>query len=100
MALLKPFFNLTNHFFSISPTEFAKNLIEEEWGCFKYIGMPWTMILSLPVQERRALIHKHNLASYAAEEQAKVDSGNNRTYEGESINAFAKLEQSNRRGGK
>ena len=91
---------MTNFYFSISPNEYAKNLLDEEWGCFKHVGMSWDMIMRLPIQDRRALIHKHNLEQEAI--NAEIDgrsSENNRTYEGEMINTFAKMEQSNMRKG-
>jgi hypothetical protein len=101
VAHLKPFYNLTNSFFLISPNEYAKNLSDEIWGCFKHIGMSWDMIMSLPIQERRAFIHKHNMEADAIEREInKGETGGIRTYEGESINTFAQLEQSNKRGGK
>lgn len=66
------------------------------WGCFKHIGMTWDMIMHLPIQDRRALIHKHNmeqdLISNNINEQG---SANNRIYQGETLNTFAKMEQSN-----
>ena len=97
MARSLPFFNLTNSYFSISPDEYAKNLLDEEWGCFKHVGMSWQMIMSLPIQDRRAMIHKHNMEqdtiNMAAEQ--RMNGGTN-TYEGESINTFAQMEQSNK----
>jgi hypothetical protein len=96
VAPSQPFCNLTNFYFSISPTEYAKNLLEEEWGCFKHIGMSWDMIMRLPIQDRRALIHKHNMEQEAISNEAKINgNSNNRTYEGESINSFALMEQQN-----
>lgn len=102
MAHLVPFCNLTNFYFLISPNEYAKNLLDEEWGCFKHVGMSWDMIMKLPIQDRRALIRKHNLEQDSIrKEYEKEDKKDNRTFEGESINTFAKLEQSNKgkRGG-
>ena len=100
MAHSKPFCNLTNFYFSISPNEYYQNLIEEEWGCFKHVGMTWDMIMTLPIQERRAMIRKHNLETEAIErEYEKNTSSDVRKYEGESINEFARLEQNNQRSG-
>lgn len=87
---------MTNFYFSISPNEYYNNLLEEEWGCFKHIGMSWDMIMKLPIHERRELIRKHNRD--IEQENARFDSSNTRTYEGESLNTFAKMEQSNRKG--
>jgi hypothetical protein len=61
--------------------------------------MGWDMIMKLPIQDRRALIHKHDMEqeSINREIEGRGDS-NTQTYEGNSINTFAKMEQSNRRG--
>ena len=90
---------MTNFYFLISPTEYEKNLTDEKWGCFKHIGMDYNMYMSLPIQERRAFIHKHNQEQEALEQRYERSTKNseNRTYEGESINTFAKLEQSNKK---
>ena len=58
--------------------------------------MSWDMIMRLPIQDRRTLIHKHNLEQDAISKEMDEGTGSNvRTYEGEQLNAFAKLEQSN-----
>lgn len=52
------------------------------------------MIMRLPIQDRRSLIRKHNIEQ--EEENKAIEGSNNgdiRTYEGEAINSFAKLEQ-------
>lgn len=54
------------------------------------------MIMRLPIQDRRSLIHKHNLEQEEINREIEGNSGGNgdiRTYEGEAINSFAKLEQ-------
>lgn len=62
--------------------------------------MPYDMIMKLPIQDRRALIHKHNLEQAAIEREMEGNSGENvRRYEGESINKFAEMEQGNKRRG-
>lgn len=98
---MKPFSNLTNFFFSISPSEYYKNLLNEEWGCFKYVGMSWDMIMKLPIQERRALVHKHNLDSEAVEREIQQgsESGGVQKIEGSQINRFAERTQNNPLGG-
>lgn len=83
-------------FFLISPIEYNRNLQEELWGCFKHIGMPWDMIMSLPIQDRRFFIQKHNAEQDSSYNERNQNS-NNRTYEGDAINAFARNEQSNRK---
>lgn len=86
---------MTNFYFSISPNEYAKNLLDEIWGCFKHVGMPWDMIMNLPIQDRRTLINKHNMEQDSINREFDKNNGNTRTYEGESINTFAKMEQTN-----
>jgi hypothetical protein len=74
--------------------------MNEVWGCFKHVGMSWDMIMKLPIQDRRALIHKHNLEQEEINKEFDSETGNNtRYYEGESINTFARMEQSNMRMG-
>lgn len=101
MAHLKPFCNLTNFYFSISPTEYAKNLADEIWGCFKHVGMSYDMIMRLPIQDRRMFIHKHNMEQDAINREIEGNKGDGttRTYEGEAINTFARMEQSNKQKG-
>jgi hypothetical protein len=56
--------------------------------------MPWNMIMSLPIQDRRAMINKHNMEQEAiSREYENKNNGNMRTYEGESLNTFARMEQ-------
>ena len=56
--------------------------------------MPWNMIMSLPIQDRRAIINKHNMEQEAiSREYENKNNGNMRTYEGESLNTFARMEQ-------
>lgn len=70
------------------------------WGCFKHVGMSWDMIMKLPIQDRRALIHKHNFEQDELnKEYTGENNPNNRYYEGDSINTFAKMEQSNMKKG-
>ena len=100
MAPSLPFCNLTNFFFSISPTEYYNNLLDEEWGCYKYVGMSWDMIMSLPMQERRAMIHKHNLDSDAVEREINGSTDTtNHHLEGRAINEFARRNQTDPLGG-
>lgn len=77
--------------------------MNELWGCFKHVGMSWDMIMKLPIQDRRALIYKHNLEQEELENNHNSEYGegvSSRHYEGDSINTFARMEQSNmKRGG-
>ena len=86
------FYNLTNIFFSILPNEFEKNLKEELWGCFKYIGIPMETLMNMPIQDRKYYITKHN----EDEEELKASmEGGGDVHEigGEAINTYAKLSQ-------
>ena len=67
--------------------------MDEIWGCFKHIGMSYDMIMKLPIQDRRALIYKHNMEQDAISREFDKTQGNVRTYEGESLNMFARMEQ-------
>jgi hypothetical protein len=55
--------------------------------------MPWNMIMSLPIQDRKAMINKHNMEQEAASREYENNNGNIRTYEGESLNTFARMDQ-------
>ena len=63
--------------------------------------MSWDMIMKLPIQDRRALIQKHNKEQDEMERMYN-DNGdsNTRIHEGESLNVFAQMEQSNLKGGR
>ena len=47
-------------FFSISPNEYAESLLDEIYGCFKYIGIPIDTVMNMPVQNRKYFISRHN----------------------------------------
>ena len=59
--------------------------------------MSWDMIMKLPIQERRALIHKHNMDSEAEEREInkQTDGESTTHFEGETINKFAERAQTN-----
>ena len=61
--------------------------------------MPWNMIMSLPIQDRRAMINKHNMEQEMINKEYERGDSNVRTYQGESLNTFAKLEQNNSKRG-
>lgn len=74
--------------------------MNEKWGCFKHIGMSYEMYMSLPIHERREFINKHNREQEAIEKRSDTERvKNSRTYDGESLNEFARLEQSNKKRG-
>lgn len=47
-------------FFSISPNDYAEALLDEIYGCFKYIGIPIDTVMNMSVQTRKYFISKHN----------------------------------------
>lgn len=47
-------------FFSISPNEYANALLDEIYGCFKYIGIPIDTVMNMPIQNRKYFIQRHN----------------------------------------
>ena len=59
MVLLKPFFNSTLLFSSISP-EYRDILLEEIYGCVKYIKLDFNAVKKMPVKERKLWIMRHN----------------------------------------
>lgn len=63
------------------------------WGCIKHIGMSYDMYMKMPIDERREFIHRHNLEQMNAANE-RGQNNNQRTYEGDSINTFAKMSQS------
>ena len=87
------FYNLTNTYFSILPAEFEKNLKEEIWGCFKYIGLPMDTIMNMPIQDRKYYIMKHNADEEELRRDIEGDGGDSHTIEGESLNTYAKITQ-------
>lgn len=47
-------------FFSISPDEYGDALLDEIYGCFKYIGIPIDTVMNMPIQNRKYFISRHN----------------------------------------
>lgn len=47
-------------FFSISTNDYANALLDEIYGCFKYIGIPIDTVMNMPVQNRKYFISRHN----------------------------------------
>ena len=46
-------------FSGISPN-FAKTLKDELFGCFKYIHIPYSELMTMPTRDRKYYIRKHN----------------------------------------
>lgn len=92
MAPRRCFCNLTSIFFSTFPKDYERRLKDEIWGCFKYIGIPMDTIMSMPIQDRKYYILKHN------EEQGNLqrdmgDRKNSIELYGESLNRYADIAQ-------
>ena len=77
VALLKPFCNLTNIFFLISPNDYSRNLTDEIYGCIKHVGMSYDMVMRLPIQERRSMIRKHNMEQDQSSRRGRTRCRNN-----------------------
>lgn len=74
--------------------------MEELWGCVKYIGLSWDMVMSLPIQDRKYYIQKHNYETQEANNATGSNSSGNREYMtsiyGEEVNKIAeRMQQSN-----
>ncbi len=95
MALCPCFCNLTNLFFSLIPSDYERILKDEIWGCTHYMKLPMETVMKLPIQDRRYYIHKHNEEQQDIRSRQERATGTNRTYDGEAINEYAKLEQEN-----
>lgn len=61
--------------------------------------MSYDMVMKLPVMERRMMIQKHNMEQDEINKAIDGNSPNSATYGGEALNAFARLEQSNKANG-
>lgn len=85
-------------FFSILPNEYERQLKEEIWGCFKYIGLPMDTVMSMPIQDRKFYILKHNEAVEMENKRiqaAERGSSHESTISGEAVNAYAHREIQN-----
>ena len=74
MAHRSCFCNLTNLCFSILPSTFARNLKDEIWGCFKYMGIAIDTIYDMPVIDRKYYIKKHNAEESERKNAAETSS--------------------------
>lgn len=89
MVLLKPFLNGTILFSSISP-DYERNLKEELYGCFKYIGIPLSELDRMPTRDRKSYIFLHNQAM--EKERQEMENENNKSSSFD-INEFARKSQ-------
>jgi hypothetical protein len=70
-----------------------KKLWDELWGCVNYLKIPFDTIMTMPVYIRKFWILKHNEATSQENSQSK---GGSSVVDGQSINAYAQIEQGNR----
>lgn len=74
--------------FSSISSDYEKNLKDELYGCFKYIGIPFDILNKMPIRDRKFYIAKHN--GIVDEEKKKE---NNNTIDGLMINKFTDYSQ-------
>lgn len=75
-------------FFSISPNDYAEALLDEIYGCFKYIGMPIDTVMNMPVQNRKYFISKHN---HDCEELDRKYNNNSISVSGEGTTSYTQM---------
>ena len=76
-------------FFSISPSEYADALLDEIYGCFKYIGIPIDTVMNMPVQTRKYFISRHN--KDCEEMNSKYGNNNSSTFTGEATDMYSQM---------
>jgi len=59
-------------FSGISP-DFAKTLREELFGCFKYIHIPYSELMTMPTRDRKYYIRRHNEVTSAETQKGEID---------------------------
>lgn len=79
-------------FFSISPDEYANALLDEIYGCFKYIGIPIQTVMNMPVQERKYFISRHN--KDCEEQSKKHGDSKSITVTGEAVSKYSEISMS------
>ena len=88
MAHLKHFLNGTILFSSIS-SDYERNLQDELYGCFKYIGIPYDTLYKMPIRNRKFLIMKHN---NQMEEEKAMQKGDTKI-SGDMLNTYTDVSQ-------
>ncbi len=73
--------------------EAEKKLWDELWGCVNYLKIPFDTLMAMPVYIRKFWILKHNEVN---NQENKSGNGENKNIDGQQINSYAQLEQSNR----
>lgn len=76
-------------FFSISSKEYANSLLDEIYGCFKYIGIPIDTVMKMPTQVRKYFISRHNRECDDLNRKYSNESSSNIT--GEGTEEFTKM---------
>lgn len=76
--------------FSSISSDYEKNLKDELYGCFKYIGIPFDILNKMPVRDRKFYIAKHN---GIVEDEKNKENNNNSKISGEMINKFTDYNQ-------
>lgn len=82
-------------FFSISPNDYSEALLDEIYGCFKYIGIPIDTVMNMPVQTRKYFISRHNKDCEEMNKQA--NGGNSSTFTGEATADYTQMSMSDYR---
>jgi hypothetical protein len=95
VAHSKPFLAGTILFSSISPN-YARNLLDELWGCFKYMKIPFEELKKMPTKDRKYFIQKHNIEVEEENEEyeRRRNGGSTST---ESIDRFTDMSQGSRK---
>ena len=73
------------------PEDYDVAFWEEIWGCVKAIGIPYDTVMSMPVQNRKILIKRHNMEG-EINEMRNARNHNGKSIGGESLNAYAAME--------
>lgn len=75
-------------FFSISPNDYAESLLDEIYGCFKYIGIPIDTVMNMPIQDRKYFIARHNKDCEAINQK---HSNNSYNITGEAVSEYTNM---------
>ncbi len=76
------------------PDNYEEAFWEEIWGCVNYIKLPYETVMSMPVQNRKIWIQRHNLENEIAQKRMEEarENGNGKVG-GVGINSYAGIEQ-------
>ena len=69
--------------------------MDELWGCFKYVGIPFESLWKMPVRTRRYFIHRHNEAAAEERENMNRTQGVSKSNNPALLQAVAKQTQNN-----